>query len=50
LENPDNPNVNAQVENIRHKIEDRAVEGSISEAQAAVLRTRVADLARVVGM
>jgi serine/threonine-protein kinase len=50
LDNPDAANVNSQVENIRQKIEDRAGEGSISAAQAAVLRTRLADLARVAGM
>ncbi|GIE94569.1 serine/threonine-protein kinase [Paractinoplanes rishiriensis] len=43
-------NIDAQLQQLRNKIADRAGEGALNPAQATVIRARVADLERAAGM
>ncbi|MCM4082025.1 serine/threonine-protein kinase [Paractinoplanes hotanensis] len=49
LANGDGDNVGGQVDALRRKINDRAGEGSVSPAQATLLRSRLADVNRAAG-
>ena len=50
LENADIKDVDGRVSVLRRKIAGRTAEGSMSSAQAAILRARLADVDRAAGM
>ncbi|MBB4690201.1 serine/threonine-protein kinase [Paractinoplanes abujensis] len=50
LENADAGNVDKRIDDLRRKINDRAGEGSLSRAQASLLRSRLADIKTAAGM
>jgi serine/threonine protein kinase len=50
LQNADGKDVDAQVATLRHKIAQRAGEGSLSAARATILKARLTDLDRAAGM
>lgn len=50
LADADNDNLDGRIDALRRKVNDRAAEGTLSPAQASLLRSRLADLNRAAGM